>query len=37
MKKLLLLFALGAIQFTNAQSPAIEWSKCYGGKSLNRF
>jgi hypothetical protein len=37
MKKLLLLLALTAIQFTNAQSPAIEWSKCYGGTSDDRF
>ena len=37
MKKLLLLFALGAIQFTNSQSPAIEWSKCYGGTSDDRL
>ena len=33
MKKILLLFALTTIQFTNAQAPAIEWSKCYGGSN----
>lgn len=37
MKKLLLLLTLSTIQFANAQSPAIEWSKCYGGTSDDRF
>ena len=33
MKKLILLFALGVIQFTNAQSPTAIWQKCYGGSN----
>lgn len=37
MKKCLLLIACIAIQLANAQSPAIEWSKCYGGTSDDRF
>lgn len=37
MKKCLLLIAFAAIQVANAQSPAIEWSKCYGGTSDDRF
>jgi len=31
MKKLLLLLAFTAIQFTNAQAPTAIWQKCYGG------
>ncbi|WP_264520663.1 T9SS type A sorting domain-containing protein [Flavobacterium sp. N1994] len=33
MKKLLLLVALIAIQFTNAQAPTAIWQKCYGGSN----
>jgi hypothetical protein len=31
MKKLLLLLAFTAIQFSNAQAPTAIWQKCYGG------
>ena len=33
MKKLLLLLAFTAIQFTNAQAPTAIWQKCYGGSN----
>ncbi len=33
MKKLLLLFALTAMQFSNAQAPTAIWQKCYGGSN----
>jgi hypothetical protein len=33
MKKLSLLLALTAIQFTNAQAPTAIWQKCYGGSN----
>ncbi len=33
MKKLILLLALIAFQFTNAQAPTAIWQKCYGGSN----